>query len=198
MILLFTKILRNKTIFFVNKMGYAVVMRHGNRKIWYDTFDNSLTNFDINNMSNCCPELNNTVEDIKDLNFYEIIASPYLRTRQTALVVQHLYFEYTGKILPIRLDDRLGEYVPKITCFFKNPKIEDFDNGTIQGYNGKQPPYCNETKEECESRVREFYYTLKPNTLVITHQYIVKYLCNLNGQFKNLKLKMGDYNILNF
>lgn len=41
----------------------------------------------------------------------QIVSSPYLRTRETALIAQSVVQEITGVLVPITYDSRLGEYL---------------------------------------------------------------------------------------
>ena len=90
-----------------------VVMRHGRRGTAVDA---SLTQFAMTSLETSAPEVQASVRALVAAGtcLSSIVTSPYLRTRQTALVAQHHYQRLTGRCLPIRVDVRLGEFLPPL------------------------------------------------------------------------------------
>lgn len=105
-----------------------------------------------------------------------IIVSPFLRARQTALIIRSRLIELTKKEIPVVCDRRIGEYLgnhkismtftPKTTSL--NPLIEN----NISSFN---------------VRVREHNDILGAlddenfNIWVVTHGLVIKNLCKFNG-----------------
>lgn len=170
-------------------MGYAILMRHGERNINHDS---PLLNFNNMSLDTCCPEVWESISKLKDYDIKQIFASPYLRTRQTALLVQYGYYKMTGRVLDIIIDKRIGEYLNK-KCKWRQPVIEDFDKETLKIYNGKIP-LCRESKELMLDRVINFHKSMKDKSLIITHSGIATVLGMLSG--KNVELDIAQFDII--
>ena len=171
-------------------MGYVILMRHGKREIDHDS---PLVNFNSKSLDNCCPEIWNTIHKLVQYDIKRIITSPYLRTRQTAILVQYGYYKTTGKLLDIVIDKRIGEFLNKRSRW-KQPSLEEFDKETLTIYDHKIP-LCKESKELMISRVVEFYNSLKDKSLVITHNGIASMIGMFSG--KDINLNFAGYDLVN-
>lgn len=164
-------------------------MRHGRRGCGVDA---PLADFNYNDLDHCCPEVWRTVKRLSGLPFNHIITSPYLRTRQTAQLVQYGFLKLTGRLLPISVDNRVGEYLQR-RCTWKAPLESEFDGGTLQAYNNLVP-LCRESVQYFIKRVYSFYCDLTPHTLVITHAGVAGLLGDLCQQ--SVKLDVGECALL--
>jgi broad specificity phosphatase PhoE len=170
-----------------------IVMRHGLRG---QEVDSPLLTYQPSNPEISCPEIWKTIHGIAPYvqrqQLRAIVVSPYLRTRQTAELVQHGLLQLTGQYLPITVDLRVGEYNHR-RCSWNLPTREDFDPETWKLYRG-QIPLCRESPEMFSLRVYRFYQTLQSNTLVVTHNGVATLLGQCMGL--SVGLGMGHYSLL--
>jgi broad specificity phosphatase PhoE len=163
-------------------------MRHGCRAVG---IDGGLQGYSAGQGA---PEVWQSVHQIvtQQLPVLQIVTSPYLRTRQTALLVQHSYLKLTGTYLPIHVDLRLGEYQPR-HCRLLSPDLKDFDSETVAHYRGCVP-LCRESPDALVQRVAQFYNSLPSAAIVVTHYGIAELL----GLFARqaVKLQEGHFALL--
>ena len=171
----------------------VIVMRHGIRDA---RIDSPLLSYSPNDLDHSCPEVWKTVEAIAPRvtsgEIKRIITSPYLRTRQTATLVQYGLMKLTQQLLPITVDIRVGEHLNR-RCSWNLPTQKDFDSETWKLYGGKVP-LCRESSDLFMMRVYRFYQSMTDDTLVITHNGVA----GLLGLFKKqvISLEMGQCCVL--
>ena len=166
-------------------------MRHGRRE---SDIDAPLLGYNSTRLDNSSPEIWQSMRQLvqQGLPVRQIISSPYLRTRQTALIVQHSYLKLTGNYLPITIDNRLGEYSHR-HCRLFAPAPSDFDKETMTHYNGRVP-LSRESPDALVQRVLQFSTQLPQETIVITHYCIAELLGIITRQ--EVKLQEGQYTVL--
>ena len=169
----------------------CVVMRHGRRS---SAVDASLVGYNSTDLDHSSPEIWRSVNRVvqQGVPLRQIITSPYLRTRQTALMVQYSYLKLTGTYLPINVDVRLGEYA-KRHCRLFTPSTQEFDKDTLAYYKG-HVPLCRESTDALIQRVSHFYHQLPQDAIIVTHYGIADLLGVLAQQ--QIKLQEGHYAIL--
>jgi broad specificity phosphatase PhoE len=171
-------------------MGFEViVMRHGRRD---ERYDSPLVGYDSNGLDQSCPEVWQAVKALVAHDIDQIVTSPYLRTRQTAQLVQYGFLKLTGRYLPLSVDSRIGEYLQR-RCSWKLPTNSEFDRETLEHYHHRIP-LCRESQELLLRRTYQFYRELKPKTLVITHAGVANLLAGFAG--KTVKLDVAQYTVL--
>jgi len=142
-------------------------MRHGARGSGVDA---PLAYYDYKNLEASCPEVWRTIAILAPLSLDRIVFSPYLRTRQTAMLVQYGIYKYTGRLIPLVVDTRIGEYLRR-RCSWKAQASSEFDSETSNAYHGRVP-LCREAPEYFLRRVHNFYQeqvVSSQRTLAITH-----------------------------
>jgi broad specificity phosphatase PhoE len=169
----------------------CIVMRHGRRGT---SVDAPLVGYNSTDPENSSPEIWHSVQQIVQQGALvkQILTSPYLRTRQTALLVQYSYLKLTGNYLPITVDLRLGEYTHR-HCRLFTPSIEDFDRETHAHYAG-HIPLCRESPDAFLQRVAQFYSQMPLEAVVITHYGVANLLGILAQQ--EIKLQEGQCVVL--
>lgn len=169
----------------------CVVMRHARRQ---SGVDEPLIGYNYTDPDGSCPEIWQSVRRLikQGLPMKQIITSPYLRTRQTALLVQYSYLKLTGNYLPIIVDLRLGEFSHR-HCRMFTPRAKDFDADTSLHYRN-HVPLCRESPEAFVQRVTQFHSRLPSETIAITHYGVADLLGKLSG--RDIKLQEGRYEVL--
>jgi broad specificity phosphatase PhoE len=169
----------------------TIVMRHGRRGAGVD---GPLLGYKPADLDNSCPEIWHSVRQIikEGSTVRQIVVSPYLRTRQTATLVQYSYLKLTGNYSPIIVDPRIGEYSHR-HCRLFAPVTQEFDKETLAHFHG-HVPLCRESPDAFVQRVAQFYSQLVQDAIVITH-YGVSDLLGILAQ-RELKLQEGQYAVL--
>lgn len=163
----------------------VMVMRHGKRD---RCVDSSLLGFNRTDLENSCPELWKTIETLVVHDLNTIITSPYLRTRQTAELVQYGLLKLTGKYLPIIVDTRIGEYMHR-RCSWKRPTTDEFDPKTVEYFKGRVP-LCRESPDMAYLRIYQFHQTIRDGSLIVTHAGVTNLLGGLCKQL--IQLDVGQ------
>lgn len=162
------------------------IMRHGRRMA---ADDSPLLGYHPTHPDSSCPEVWESIYQLvptaRQRCVTAIVTSPYLRTRQTAALVQYGLWKYTGHLLPIHVDTRIGEYIPRrhlspVTSTTRNMQqraeyLATFDAVTLQHYDGRVPLH-HESFELFLRRVREFYWEKGSACIVVTHAGVAEIL----------------------
>ena len=102
-----------------------------------------------------------------------IIASPYLRTRETAMIAQNKIFQITGRQVEIFCASELGEYLGYRKS---KTRTSDFTPDT-NAYN----PITLESWREYNVRLRRHILNALPDTWYITHGVFVQTISKMYG-----------------
>lgn len=153
------------------------IMRHGRRTA---ADDSPLLGYHPTRPDESCPEVWESICQlipfVRQQHFVSIVTSPYLRTRQTAALVQYGLQKYTGYRLPLHVDTRIGEYIPATTARSSATRTDaSFDTVTRRYYGGSVPLY-RESFESFLRRVREFYRERGHSCIVVTHAGVAEIL----------------------
>jgi broad specificity phosphatase PhoE len=102
----------------------------------------------------------------------QIITSPFLRTRQTALIVKNYIKKEYDIDLEIKISNEIVEYLGNV----KQLEFQDFNKTTLKYYT----PYIESIKQ-LNKRISKFKDNLTNNldkTLFVTHGFFIKKLLN--------------------
>lgn len=141
------------------------------------------------------PALTQNGEDLARIRFRQllesnpspsyIVCSPYLRTRQTALIAQDIIMEQCKILIEIEYDDQLSEFLN----IDKQYNLKDaFHTETIN-------PILPETKLKFKKRVQKQFDASKNNVWYITHGYNISTIANYLQQPISYPKELGAIKI---
>jgi broad specificity phosphatase PhoE len=149
-----------------------IIIRHAQKKHVNNStckfrLDSPITDSGALNAAEKCLELLST-EDIPT----KIYCSPFLRTRQTAIIFQKVIMEIYGVYVELVIDINIGEFLGNQ----KNITKSDLTIDTLK-YN----PFLYETKNHFTHRLRTFMKYADNDSWYITHGLTLKTLAYLQG-----------------